>query len=119
MNAPNSEAIMEAHYHPAELVKLRSNDGPKRAASGRPSYAKPVTSSPQASHSYTGRKVITPLAPSAGNSVLRFGLDWSASVGQVAPRLLAYGATYFLRKCGQCLTGGSAATFKGTVIGVE
>jgi hypothetical protein len=34
MNASNSEAIMEAHYHPAELVKLRSNDGPKKGCIG-------------------------------------------------------------------------------------
>jgi len=34
MNASNSNTIVKAHYHPAELVKLRSNDGPKKDCIG-------------------------------------------------------------------------------------
>jgi hypothetical protein len=34
-------------------------------------------------------------------------------------RIVAYGAAYFLGKCGQRLTSGSATAFKGTIIGVE
>ena len=59
------------------------------------------------------------LSPAARNSVLRFRLDRPASVAQVAAHLFAYGAAYVLGKCGQCLPGGSAAAFKGTIIGVE
>ena len=66
-----------------------------------------------------GRSLTALLAPAARNSVLRFRLDWPASVSQVAPHLFAYGAAYFLGNCGQRLTGGTATAFKGTIIGVE
>src|SRR6516164_8245023 len=52
---------------------------------------------------YTCRRFI--LAPAAGNSILRFRFNWPASVTEVAPHFIAYGAAYFLRKCGQRLTG--------------
>ena len=66
-----------------------------------------------------GRSLIALLAPAAGNSVLRFRLDWPAGVSQVASHFFAYGAAYFLGECGQRLTGGTATAFKGTIVGVE
>ena len=40
-----------------------------------------------------GRSLDAPLAPAAGNSVLRFRLDWPAIVSQVAPYFFAYRTT--------------------------
>ena len=68
---------------------------------------------------YRGCSLTARSAPAAGNSVLRFHPDWPASVNQVAPRLFAYGAAYFLGKCGQRLTGGTPTAFKRTVVRVE
>jgi hypothetical protein len=66
-----------------------------------------------------GCSLVALLAPAAGNSVLRFRLDWPASVSQVAPHFFAYSATYFHGERGQRLTGRTATAFKGTTIGVE
>ena len=59
------------------------------------------------------------LAPATSDPVLRFRLDWPASVSEVAPHLFAYGTAYLLGQRGQRLTSGSSAVFKGTVTDIE
>ena len=49
----------------------------------------------------------------------RFRLDRPARVREVAPYLFAHGTAYLLRQRSQRLACGSAAAFKGAVIGVE
>jgi hypothetical protein len=59
------------------------------------------------------------LAPATGDPVLRLDFDWTARVTEVAPHLLARAVAYLIGKPGQRLACGTAAAFKGAVIGVE
>ena len=59
------------------------------------------------------------LAPATCDPVLHFDFDWTARVAEVAPHLLAHGEAYLIGKPRQRLACGTAAAFKGAVIGVE
>src|SRR6516225_1207877 len=72
-------------------------------------------------HSIAGPNYIVKLCVRhyTSDPVLCLGLDGPAHVGEVAPHLLAHGAAYLLRQCGQGLASGSSAAFKGAVIGIK
>ena len=59
------------------------------------------------------------LTPATGNAVLGLRLDWATPVAEIPPHLLTHSPASFVGQRRQCLTSGSAATFKGAVVGIE
>src|ERR1700724_1235013 len=100
----------------ARLRRFRTFPLSPRNREVRPNAVDARTSCPD----YPGPPLqYTSLPPRTGDPILRLCLDRPATVGEVAPHFLPHGAAYLLGERSQRLASGSAAAFKGAIIGVE